>query len=250
MTCNVVAQPFTKIIQAALLTAGKSRKSGVTDGFWAEQAQECLELIIGQWSAEDLYNFYISEVQFLSFDAKLEYNIGLGMDIDEQPFSTITSAWFSYAGRNIPIQFEPMQSFNYGTFQNSVGLPRIYTYNNQYQVTNLKMLPRAQNNLLITINGKQELGIPSIFDTNIKIPTYAKPALIYQVANELYARGAGTPNGNFSDSLKYHLSVLKKCSKQDRQTELKPALFGGQIGKGSYFLNGAYGAWGAGGNGF
>lgn len=244
MTCDVVAQPFTRIIEAALLIAGKASQSGVTTGFWAIQAQECLQLILGQWSAEDLYNFYVNEIQFTTSGNKIEYVIGLGKDVDTQPFNTITSAWFYWSGRNIPILFETMQSFNYGTFQNSTGLPSIYTYNNQYAITNLKMLPRAQNDLLITINGKQELGIPTIFDTNIKIPTYAQPALIYQVANELYARGAGVPNANFATTLSYHLSVLKKCSKQDDQVELKPALYGRSLGKGSYYWNGYYGGGG------
>lgn len=247
MTCTTVTQPFTKIIQAALLIAGRGSQTGVVTGFWSEQAQDCLQLILGQWSAEDLYNFYINEVQFTTFGNKLEYNIGVGLDVDALPFNNITSIWYYWAGTNRPLIYETMQSFNYFTFQNFTNLPKIYTYNNQYGVTKLKMLPRAQNDLLITINGKQELGVPTIFDSTIQIPTYAQPALIYQVANELFSRGAGVPNNNFSSTLTYHLNVLKKASKQDNQAELKPALYGGSIGRGYYYWNGFNNAGGSNG---
>lgn len=238
MSCPVIVQPFMQIITAALLIAGKGQETGVTESFWAKQAEECLQLIIGQWSAEDLYNFYINTIHFESFDGKLEYSIGAGLDIDALPFNTITSVWYYWAGINRPLLFESMQSFNYFTYQNFINLPIIYTWNNQYNVTTIKMLPRPIDALPITINGKQTLGTPSLFDSTIQIPDYAKPALIFQVANELYARGAGSPNGNFGDTLKYHLSVLKKCSKQDKQVELKPALFGGGLGRGSYYYTG------------
>lgn len=249
MTCDTVAQPFARIIQDALAIAGRGSQTGVNSGYWADQAQRCLQLIIGQWSVEDLYNFYINELQFTTFGNKLEYTIGVGKDIDAQPFNTISSVWYYWAGRTIPLLYETYKSFNYFTYQNFTGLPQIFTYLNAYGQTNFKMLPRARVNLLVTIHGKQELGTPSIFDSNIKIPVYAESALIYQVANELYARGAGAPNGNFASTLKYHMSVLKKASKQDRQTEMKPALFGGGVGRGNLYYNG-FNNGGGGSNGF
>jgi hypothetical protein len=238
MTCDTVAQPFARIINDALLIAGRGAQTGSNAGFWADQAQRCLQLIIGQWSVEDLYNFYINELQFTTSGNKLEYIIGIGKDVDALPFNSISSVWYYYAGVNRPLLFETLQSFNYFTYQNFTALPQIYTYLNSFGQTSLKMLPRARNDLIVTIHGKQEIGTPSIFDSNIKIPVYAESALIYQVANELYSRGAGSPNGNFASTLQYHMSVLKKASKQDRQIEMKPALFGGSIGRGYYYWNG------------
>jgi hypothetical protein len=245
MVCDATNQPVAEIIEIALLIAGKSADSGVNPGVWVARAKNALNRITAQWGVTDLYNFYLNEIVFTGDSSKLNYKIGIGLDIDTQPFNTITSMWYTYGGSTIPIQYQTMQSFNYFTFQSQVGMPRIFTYNNQDGVTNLKILPRSIAGLQITINGKQQIGELSLFDSNIKIPDYAKNALIYSLANELFAMGAGTPNDNFNANLAAHMQILKDASKQDRQMELKPVTTsigaGRGVGCGTYWGGGGYG---------
>lgn len=241
MSCDASYQPVSDIIEDALLIAGKASNSGVTSGFWATKAQYCLNLIVSEWSKTDLYNFYVNTHTFTAFGNKIEYSIGIGLDIDTRPFNTITGMYYYYSGTNIPILYEPIRSFNHGTYQLMTNLPAIFTYNNQTGVTFLKMLPRPLTGLPITIIGKQELGSLSLFDSSVTIPDYAKSALTYQLANELFARGAGTPNQNFATTLKYHLDVLKKASKQDRQIEVKPTTLNMGAGRGWGWLGGGCG---------
>jgi hypothetical protein len=246
MACDSTYQPISMIIEDALLIAGKASNSGVSSGVWVDRAKYCLNLIVAEWSGTDLYNFYINTFTFAAFGNKLEYSIGVGRDLETQPFNTITSMYYTYSGSNIPILYEPMQSFNRGTYQIASGTPGIYTYNNQEGVTYLKLLPRPFDGLEITINGKQHLGEVSLFDSNVMIPQYAVSALTYQLANELFARGAGVPNANFQTTLGYHLSVLKKVSKQDRQIEVKKTSQNVGAGRGWGWLGGS-GGWSNGG---
>lgn len=238
MTCESANVQIASIIEDALMYCGKGSNSGVESQKWNNLALRKCNQILSQWSSLDLDNFYVNSVPFTTFGSKGVYEISLDGDIKALPFNNITSIIYIYAGRQIPLVFEPMQSFENQTYLLQVGLPQIYTFNNQKDKTFLRMLPKPFDGINIIINGKQFIESVELLSSDTTIPTYAELALSYSIANELYNLGAGVPNSGFQDTLTEHMNKLQKANKQDLQYEIKPAIQNVSAGKGGYYFTG------------
>lgn len=216
------------IINTAYRLAGVNRRGQIVDGPQYGEAFTTLNLIVSNWSQQNVYIFYQSVLD-LTLTADLPfYRIGNSSDyeIDTNPFIIIDYITYSVGDIYYTATYLTPNEFDSISFKNNTTYPAYFTYDVFKDYTNLRFYPRPTGSELFKIRGKQRLDSFAPFEVNDSVPDYAALPLAYELASHLAIMGPSQPQADFQKNLTYYRQLMIDSNQIDLQTKNNMAFKG------------------------
>jgi len=209
------------IINTAYRLAGVNRRGQIVDGPQYGEAFNILNLIVSNWSQQNIYIFYETALE-VELEAGLPvYRIGNNEDyeINTNPFTIIDYITYNVAEvYYTPIYLTPIEFDSIG-FKDITTYPGYWSYDVFKDYTALRFFPRPTGSELFKIRGKQRLDSFVAFEVNDAVPDYAVLPLAYELASHLVVMGPSQPQMDFHKNLTYYRQLMIDSNQIDLQTK-------------------------------
>jgi hypothetical protein len=213
------------MITTAYRLASATRQGEIISGPEYEQAFGILNLILANWSAQNIYIFYTGILETQLTPGLTAYRIGNDSAYEVQSNPYVQIDYITYTVGNItysPIKLTPTE-FDSIAFKPISTYPGYWAYEIFKDYTILKFFPQPTGSELFNIRGKKRLNSFVEFEENTDIPDYAVLPLAYELANHLQIIAPSQPQQDFQKNLAYQRQLMIDSNQIDLEIKQEPA---------------------------
>lgn len=222
------------LIKSSLRLLGVYDSATTLSAEMANDAKEALNLMLSQWSNEDLAMYQVQTTEHSLSSGSAYYLIGTGQTINAARPLKIESVVYRVNNEDtklLEVNFSEYQSIKDKTEQTET--PRFYYYKPEFPYGKIYLWPASSRNFTLVISQFAKLSSFTSINDTIQLPEGYEAALKYNLAVEVAPEYGVEPKAIvYNKSVEYKAN-LKRTNKQSEGIAIDP-LFSRMSGFGSY----------------